>query len=193
MKQKEVAIKILLKKGSFDDIQAMSQYDVRIVFILAEILVTAAKEKLYLSAAIALGSIGPEGLPFLIHTIGSHTNPAVRGAAILGIAKSNAPSAIPTLIDALQDPKSSIRQKAARTLGQIGDSRAVNALIELMLNDKKHAPRESAITALGKIGSARALAPLNQIIQKKEDKTLVACAQQVLQIIEERSGVKLPK
>ena len=193
MKQKEAAIKILLKKGSFDDIQAMCQDDVRIVFVLAEILVTAEEEKLYLSSAIALGLIGAEGLPFLVHTISSHTTAAVRAAAIQGAATSNNPCTVPTLIDALQDQESTVRQKAARILGQIEDARAVKALIDLVMNDKQHYPRESAIIALGKIGSTRALAPLAKMVQQNEDPTLIACAQQAIEMIEEKSGVKLPK
>ena len=193
MKQKEAAIKILLKKGAFDDIQAMSQYDVRLVFILAEILVTETEEKLYIGAAIALAQVGPEGLPFLVHTVANHTNSAVRLACIQAIAKTNETKTVPTLIDALQDGHALVRQKAARVLGHLGDARAVNALIDLITNDKQYGPREGGMTALGKIGSARALTPLAQIVQKREDPSLVACAQQAITDIQEKSGVQLPK
>ena len=193
MKQKEAAIKILLKKGAFADIQAMSQYDVRLVFVLAEILVTEADELLYLRAAIALAMVGSEGLPFLVHTTANHTNPAVRLASIQAIAKANDKRTVPTLIDALQDSQAIVRTKAARVLGQLGDARAINALIDLISNDKQHGPREGGIIALGKIGSARALTPLAQIIQSNEDPTLVACARQAIEEIQESSGVQLPK
>ncbi len=191
MKQKETALRILLKKGASTEIKTLAEDDMRIIFALAEILVTTTDEKLYHNAALALGNLGVQGLPFLIHTIATHTNPAVRLASILGLGQSNHSSTVPTLIEALQDSQPNVRQKAARALGQIGDGRAINPLIDL-LEDSHPYPRENAIIALSKLGSARALAPLAKMIQNEEDASLVATAKQAITQIQEASGVQLP-
>jgi hypothetical protein len=52
------------------------------------------------------------------------------------------------------------RRDGARTLGQIGDPRAVPALIDLLRSDEEHEVRAAAAYALGSIGDPRARNPL---------------------------------
>jgi len=52
-----------------------------------------------------------------------------------------------------------VREVAARSLGEIGDSKSINPLIQL-LNDQDWEVRGSAAKALGKIGDEKALHPL---------------------------------
>jgi uncharacterized protein (UPF0147 family) len=66
---------------------------------------------------------------------------------------SRADDAVPQLIDRLDDPEKSIRVRAARALGQIGDFRAVPSL-DSVASDKQ-APtslRDAAKSAVAKIG-----------------------------------------
>lgn len=68
------------------------------------------------------------------------------------------------LIEALSYEKDhNVRQSAAWSLGEVGDERAVEPLIEA-LNDRKRV-REVAARALGEIGDARAVKPLIKVLQ----------------------------
>jgi len=63
--------------------------------------------------------------------------------------------AIEPLIQALRDPKASVRVGAAYTLDMIGDARAIKPLGEALEDDEKSVQREAA-TALTKIGGEEA-------------------------------------
>jgi HEAT repeat protein len=73
------------------------------------------------------------------------------------------PVAMPSLIRALKDPKPSVRQLVAQSLGEIGSKEAVQALIELITTDQSGA-RPEAIEALGKIGDPAAIAPILSVL-----------------------------
>lgn len=60
----------------------------------------------------------------------------------------------------LQSRHDNSRRDGARTLGKIGDPRAVPALIDLLQSDEDTEVRAAAAFALGKIGDARALTAL---------------------------------
>lgn len=79
-------------------------------------------------------------------------------ASILGEIRSRA--AVPNLIRALWDRAESVRAAAARALGEIGDHRAVNALLEGTLRDPSALVRMEAAVALGKIGDEKSLEAL---------------------------------
>jgi len=72
-----------------------------------------------------------------------------------------------SLIQKLKDQDPNIRKKAAKTLGEIKDPRAVEPLIDAMKDLIKHV-REEAARALGKIKDPRAVEPL--IFAVKNDK-----------------------
>jgi HEAT repeats len=56
-----------------------------------------------------------------------------------------------TLLHALKDEHTAVRQSAARILGQLGDARAVEVLLET-LDDQEAIVRQSAAEALGRLG-----------------------------------------
>ena len=62
-------------------------------------------------------------------------------------------------INNLSSQKYEVREKAAKTLGEMRDSIAVDPLIKA-LNDEDYGVRKAAAVALGKIGSAKAVEPL---------------------------------
>ncbi|OVE79991.1 hypothetical protein BVY01_01070 [bacterium I07] len=73
------------------------------------------------------------------------------------------------LIKALAYKKDdSIRKEAVEALGVIGDSRAVEPIIEL-LKDENQEMRRKAAEALGAIGSLNAIAPLSAVIESKNN------------------------
>ncbi|MBK8905420.1 MAG: HEAT repeat domain-containing protein [Anaerolineaceae bacterium] len=69
------------------------------------------------------------------------------------------PMAIPILLTMLESGTDTVRHRAAKALGEIGDTVAVPVLITA-LNDKDWFLRSAAAEALGKIGDTTALFPL---------------------------------
>jgi len=72
--------------------------------------------------------------------------------------------AVETLINALKGNDLSVRNEAARVLGEIGDARAVEPLIDA-LKDNEYVLRREAANALGEIGDARAVQPLKEALK----------------------------
>lgn len=72
------------------------------------------------------------------------------------------------LILGLKDSDSEVRASAAIDLGEIGDSRAVDSLIQALKDDKDSYVRNKAAEALGKIGDAQAVDPLIKALKDKE-------------------------
>ena len=68
------------------------------------------------------------------------------------------------LIAALKDPDRAVREDATIALGQIGDPRAIDALIEAM---KDGVVKRHAIASLGMIGDPRALPPVLDALKGK--------------------------
>lgn len=81
-------------------------------------------------------------------------------------------SAVPRLIEALNDKDGYVRDVAAKALGKIGDGRAVEPLIHAMQyrdeqvyeDDEDSEARASAAIALGRIGDTRAFEPLAKAV-----------------------------
>lgn len=71
-------------------------------------------------------------------------------------------AAVPEIIGILKDDNPSMRRSAAKTLGQIGDPRAVDPLIKT-LYDPYSDIRATAVTALAQIGDKRAVKPLKKL------------------------------
>ncbi|HOF89778.1 MAG TPA: HEAT repeat domain-containing protein, partial [Armatimonadota bacterium] len=72
------------------------------------------------------------------------------------------------LVAALPDPSAKVRSRAAKALGELGDKRAVPALIRL-LHDPVAGVRQSAIVALGALKSRRAVPALLEFIAASPD------------------------
>lgn len=69
------------------------------------------------------------------------------------------PPTVPTLIEAVKDPSSIVREMAIEVLGEIGDPEAVPAILAAM-DDTNESIREEAIRSLGAIGDRRAVPAL---------------------------------
>jgi bla regulator protein blaR1 len=82
-----------------------------------------------------------------------------RERTTLLLALDSSPSAIPSLIAALQDPDSQVREKAALGLGWRSDERVIIPLTAA-LRDEDSQVREKAAIALGSSGSPQAAAAL---------------------------------
>jgi len=90
-------------------------------------------------------------------------------------------SAVPALLEALNDNDHNVRANAARALGVSKDTQAVEPLIKL-LNDKSEQVQVTAIRALTAIGDKRAVEPLLTLLQAKESKPATASTNLRLEI-----------
>ena len=77
--------------------------------------------------------------------------------------------ALVSLIESLNNESGNVRERAVRTLGDMGDARAVEPLIQA-LNDESSRVRNEVVTALRKIGGARAV---EFIVRAGHDKSFV--------------------
>ena len=66
----------------------------------------------------------------------------------------------------LQAKNKEIRADSARALGAIGDKKAFDPLVELLLNDEDDNVRCSVSKALGMFGDTRAIEPLITVTKK---------------------------
>lgn len=85
--------------------------------------------------------------------------------------ESRLPTAVPELLAALKHDDGNIRRLAASALGKIGDTRAVQPLLDLLAVESKPQVRQYAVKALGEIGSTMALPILTRIAQDENEKT----------------------
>jgi HEAT repeat protein len=89
-------------------------------------------------------------------------NSTVREIAALDLRLIKDPDhrSVEPLIEALNDKEIQVRLRAADTLGEIGDARAVDPLIRSLKEDSNSLVKGSAARALGTIGDVKAVEPL---------------------------------
>jgi hypothetical protein len=106
-------------------------------------------------------------LPALAEAMKNEDN-AIRGHAVVALAKIRDAAVIPLLVEALADKQKAVRFQAISALHQIGRS-AVPALIEAV---RQHNGRQSsyAVVALGKIGDSAAVPAL---VEALNDRSLI--------------------
>ena len=83
----------------------------------------------------------------------------------LGLLKN--PAAVEPLMAALKSNYSNIRIAAAKALGQIGDKRAVDPLIELLNVDNEMWACANAAWALGELGDPKAISHIQNALANK--------------------------
>lgn len=119
------------------------------------------ESKVRSSAAVALGEIGDHrAIEPLTRALSDQDKINVRSRATDALTKIGG---IANLIDALKHQNSGVRCSAARALGQPGNARAVEPLIQV-LADPDEWVRSVAAESLGKIGDSRAVEPLIQAL-----------------------------
>jgi HEAT repeat protein len=103
----------------------------------------------------ALGKLGdPRAVRPLIHALGDE-NELVCQAAVEALGRLGG-AAMDLLVTALKDSDRKVREGVAKTLGKIGDIRAVRPLVNV-LKDSDERVRQAASDALGKINDVRAV------------------------------------
>ncbi|MBL8058776.1 MAG: HEAT repeat domain-containing protein [Anaerolineales bacterium] len=102
----------------------------------------------------------PRAAEALAEVAGRAEHDQLRCAAALALARRRDARAVPFLIQGLTCHDAELRGDAAEALGEMGDPRAVEPLIQTMRMDGQPAPRWKAMTALGRLGDPRAVKAL---------------------------------
>ena len=144
----------------------------------AEPLVAAFKDdEVRDAAAKALSKIGSAAVEPLVGALddarfkeGNFTWEGVAKVqeAVAGALVKIGNAAVEPLIAALKDDRR--QEKAAKVLGEIGDVRAVEALIAVL--KEGYSVRRAAVEALGKIGDRRAVEPLSALVKDRDEKAV---------------------
>lgn len=120
-------------------------------------------------------SADPRGLEILIRLINdpflNHDCPALKFHAAEALSRYKEDSrVVETLINLAKDKDNplSVREAAINSLGEIGDKRALNTLIDT-LSEGSFALRMSSVKALGKIGDPSVIYPLEDLLDKQKD------------------------
>ena len=105
-----------------------------------------------------VGKIGSEdGLEHVLDYVDSDSNPALQKKAIKAVGEIGSEDATQDVADQLEADNDSVRSGAARSLGLIGDTRAIEPLADVLAEDEADSVRASAAWALVQIGTERAL------------------------------------
>jgi HEAT repeat protein len=105
-----------------------------------------------------LGKIGDDrALETLLPYIEGDSDPGLQKVTLRSIGEIGSEEATQTVADRLVADESAVRSAAARALGHIGDTRAIEPLADLLEDDDEDAVRASAAWALNQIATQQAL------------------------------------
>ncbi len=111
-----------------------------------------------LLAVEIVGRIGSEdGIKHVVDFVDADGNPELRKTALKSLGEIGSEEATQEVADQLVADNDSVRSRAARSLGLIGDTRAIDPLTDVLADDDSHTVRASAAWALVQIGTERAL------------------------------------
>ncbi|MBT2435028.1 HEAT repeat domain-containing protein, partial [Streptomyces sp. ISL-22] len=129
-----------------------------------------------------------QSLPLLVDTLGTETNPAVRGAVATALGRLADAAALPALQAALADDAAEVRGSAATALGRLADASAVPAL-EAALDDEDPPVRGSAATALGRLADTSAVPALLAVLSDDDAAAVRGAAATALGRLADTSAV----
>jgi len=105
-----------------------------------------------------MGTIGSEEpVETLLEYAGEESDPGLQKVSLKALGEIGSEEATQTVADQLAVENDSVRSRAARTLGLIGDTRAIDPLTDVLADDDADPVRASAAWALNQIGTERAL------------------------------------
>ena len=126
------------------------------------------------TAARALGQMRPSGALVAIILKAVHdSNPGTRLAGVQALGWLESPVSFKTLIQALKDPDSRVRQAAVAALGELGDVRAAPFLIERLSSDREAGVRSEAVFRLGTLDGPAALQALQAAIRDTDPRVRI--------------------
>lgn len=100
------------------------------------------------AATNALGNIGDlRAVPALIRLLQNRAEPVcIRDTAAYALGMTRSPDAVPTLLDALDDPAPSVRRCAAEALGHCGDERVLPVLQAILQRENEDDTVKTEVT-----------------------------------------------
>ncbi len=144
------------------------------------------------TAAKLLGDLeDPAAVPALVDHLGRDPDPVVRQRAAEALTVLAGPQAEESLVRALQDPLARVRLAATRGVSDLAPGRALDALVQLLLEDPEWEIRAQAARGLGRSG-ARELAPALEAALQDRNEFVRAAAAHALEEIgaDQRSRAK---
>lgn len=121
---------------------------------------TSVDQQQFVEAREAIVAIGDAAIPALIEAVQTATSDRDRWRVLLTLTAIGGPKIVPVMIDHLRSTSNAIRALAAQFLGQIGDRRAIDPMIEVLNEADDCCSPLWIINALGKLGDGRAVDPL---------------------------------
>ncbi len=115
-------------------------------------LLTDTDDDVVKFAVDILSKIEDERVGKVLTTLIDHKNPNVRASVALCLGKTNAPTAVPTLLKALGDSEEWVRFSAIEGLGLLEDKGAMDALLNIIEKDSGLV-QEAALDAVARIAS----------------------------------------
>ncbi|HTA21499.1 MAG TPA: sulfatase-like hydrolase/transferase, partial [Polyangia bacterium] len=138
---------------------------------------SATSSTLRVRAALALASIGDgQGVPVLADALDHCDDVLLCRLIILSFGKLRDPRAVPALLAHLSEVQN--RREMVDALGDIGDRRARDALIERLRGDEYVPVRIRASAALARLGDPAALDALEHAARHDNEPTVAAAARQ---------------
>jgi HEAT repeat protein len=136
------------------------------------------------TAAEAIGQIGAgtdtvSQLLTLVREGRTHS----RRAAALALESLESPLSYDALLRALGDEDADVRQRAIAALGEVGDRRAVPALMDRLAHDPTASVRTEAAYRLGLLGDVRALSILKSAREEDPSGSVRRWAQQAIEAL----------
>jgi twitching motility protein PilT len=112
-----------------------------------------------------------------------HEEEDVRTAALVLVQYFHDPRVVEPVCRLLKDPDWWLRITACDALGELGDERAVPALVEALKDEEA---RWAAIDALARVGSTKALKPLSALLRDKRPEVRLEVVQAMSRFTDER-------
>lgn len=116
-------------------------------------------------AVWTLGFCGDEKTAPHIQPLLKDKNADIRREAVLALKRIGATQSVPLLIETLKAENDTwVKYDIARTLGTLGDQRAVYVLTTVVMKEKSWHVKSACIEAMGHIGSDKAMSALSSIL-----------------------------
>jgi len=110
----------------------------------------------------------PSAAALMIGELDASLDPGKKCQLIKDLGKHRGDEVLQALVRSLKDPDEKVRLCAVATLQDLGDARAVEPLIELLVTDTAHQPCYYATKALARFKTPRAIAGMVSALERRK-------------------------
>jgi HEAT repeat protein len=157
--------------------------DVTAIDALIQFAIADESEKVRRDAQVALVRMG---IPVIQPLLAVVNKPTLHKPVIEVLRQMGTPVVEWLIATALDESKGDLRHIATQTLGELGDSHAVEPLILIVMLEDSWEVRRAAAYALGKLGDSSAIEPLNTALKDSNEKVRIAAASALAQLGDSR-------